>query len=763
MSIAIMKIIQLTLCFAFICGVYSSHVSESAMDDIEQVNKGGNYDQVDMKLTEEQRASFHSIKSNNRNRRSIYDKMYNARWSKAVVPVNPKKQQYIKLSGISRASPVFVLRNILQLLLPWITWISTEGPDAGRILVGLEDVKIYPWVMVVSMYILSFTSFCMLLVFSTNSHGQIEINMSPLTQGILEQVIQAKLKRNLLNTCSIKYIYCLKMCCTLYITITFERSTLLLTCLIFHLGYESNFDISEYSQKDGFGVKYDSESIMHYGRFTFAKSGSAPTIVLKSNPNQPLGGRKLTPSDIRQMNLYYECDGFVKTTTTTKRPTTTTTTTTTTRPTTTTTTTRPTTTATTTRPTTTTTTTRPTTTTTTTRPTTTTTTTRPTTTTTTTRPTTTTTTTRPTTTTTTTRPTTTTTTTRPTTTTTTTRPTTTTTTTRPTTTTTTTRPTTTTTTTRPTTTTTTTRPTTTTTTTRPTTTTTTTRPTTTTTTTTTKTTTRRTTTTTTTTRPTTTTTTTTSSTIQAINCGRQVDESPMCFIIASRFFEDFYCNRRMFSVCHRACCSWRKRNAFLVASTLSPYSIKKVAKPTTTATTTTRPTTTTKTTRPTTTTTTTTTKTTTRPTTTTTTTRPTTTTTTTRPTTTKTTTRPTTTTKTTTRPTTTTTTRRPTTTTTTTRPEPNIQSAKVCGDETYLCARAFVNRNICAFPKFCRRSCGLCSGPSEKMCDLLVDAINVGCKHRRRRGHCVSNNKNKRRMMKQECPRTCCMRGQFYE
>ncbi|XP_057302917.1 salivary glue protein Sgs-3-like [Hydractinia symbiolongicarpus] len=224
-------------------------------------------------------------------------------------------------------------------------------------------------------------------------------------------------------------------------------------------------------------------------------------------------------------------------------------------------------------------------------------------------------------------------------------------------------------------------------------------------------------------------------------------------------------------------------------------------RPTTSTTTTTRPTTTTTTTKRLTTTATTTarptttTTTTTRPTTTTTTTTlpTTTTTTTTRPkTTTTTTTRSTNTTTTTKRPKTTTTASCPITTTTTTRQKtatraatkkitgtiftaqpstfgnkktpiarstlkPVIRSTKVCGDETYLCSRALVNRMICTFPKFCRRSCGLCSGPSENMCDLLVDAINVGCESSTRKEHCVSKDKRERRRMKQECPKTCCM------
>ncbi|XP_057300585.1 protein SpAN-like [Hydractinia symbiolongicarpus] len=529
---------------------YGSLEYEAAMDEIGIANQGKHYDQVDMKLTEEQRATFKSLNSKSRNKRSLYDKLYDVRWPEAVVPITfssdfgeAEKATIKKAMRTIESVSCVRFKEYTPGFAPFHHVYINKGTGCwsyiGRTHLGKQE--------------LSLGFGCV----------QADLAIHELLHALGFFHEQSRQDRDQ------------------YVTIKHEN---------IRPGYEDEFKISEYSSKDGLGVKYDPESIMHYGRFTFSKNRwSLPTIEWKSNPNRKLGGKKMTASDILQLNLYYECKGYEKTT----RPTAITTTTT-----------RPTTT-----------------------------------TTTTTRPTTTTTTT--------TRPTTTTTTT--------TRPTTTTTTT--------TRPTTTTTTkTRPTTTTTTT--------TRPTTTrTTTTRPTTTTTTTT-----RPTTTTTTKTRPTTTTTTTT--------------------------------------------------------------------RPTTTRTTKTRPTTAT-----------------------TTKTRPTTTTTTTTGSTSRTTT---------TRPTTTTTTKfktktaQPTTTIKTTPKamttiRPTTKSSKVCGDEVYLCSKVFVNRAICAFGRFCRRSCGLCSGPRENMCDLLVNAINVGCNSSRRKEHCVSKDKKERRRMKQECPKTCCMRGQFYE
>ncbi|XP_057315705.1 zinc metalloproteinase nas-4-like [Hydractinia symbiolongicarpus] len=228
MSIAIMKIIQLTLCFAFICGVYSSHVSESAMDDIEQVNKGGNYDQVDMKLTEEQRASFHSIKSNNRNRRSIYDKMYNARWSKAVVPVTISSE-----FGESEKATIYkAIRNIES-----VSCVRfKEYPAASA---PVDHVDIYRG------------SGCWSYIGRTGGRQDLSLGYGCVhVHTVIHELLhalgffheQSRPDRNQ------------------YVTVNTRN---------IRAGYESNFDISEYSHKDGFGVKYDSESIMHYGRYVF--------------------------------------------------------------------------------------------------------------------------------------------------------------------------------------------------------------------------------------------------------------------------------------------------------------------------------------------------------------------------------------------------------------------------------------------------------------------------------------------------------------
>ncbi|XP_057306733.1 zinc metalloproteinase nas-14-like [Hydractinia symbiolongicarpus] len=71
-------------------------------------------------------------------------------------------------------------------------------------------------------------------------------------------------------------------------------------------GFKSNFEKeSEFTIHDGLGVPYDVKSIMHYPRYAFSTGG--PTIESIANPDEELGGSVLTYSDIKQLNLYYQC------------------------------------------------------------------------------------------------------------------------------------------------------------------------------------------------------------------------------------------------------------------------------------------------------------------------------------------------------------------------------------------------------------------------------------------------------------------------
>ncbi|XP_057300469.1 zinc metalloproteinase nas-14-like [Hydractinia symbiolongicarpus] len=308
-----MRFIQLILCIAFICGINGSSEYEAAMDEIEMANQGEHYDQVYIKLTEEQRATFKSMNSKSRNKRSLYDKLYDVRWPEAVVPVSFSSDfDEAKKATINKA-----MRTIENVSCVRFSEYTTDLPPRDHVYIYKETGC---WSYV------------------GRAYGRQELSLGPGCDHVRTAIILLLHTLGFFNEHS-------RPDRDQYVTINTEN---------IRPGYEDNFSISELSYKDGLGIEYDPESIMHYGRFTLSKQPrSLPTIEWKSNPNRPLGGRKMTASDILQLNLYYECKGYTNTT----HPTTTTTTTTTTRPTTTTTTTtRPTTTTTkTTRPTTTTT------------------------------------------------------------------------------------------------------------------------------------------------------------------------------------------------------------------------------------------------------------------------------------------------------------------------------------------------------------------------------------------------------------------------
>jgi len=73
-------------------------------------------------------------------------------------------------------------------------------------------------------------------------------------------------------------------------------------------GRENNFAKQSVDTAELLGEPYDFDSIMHYGKFSFALNTSAPTILSIANPSQPLGQReKLSQTDIRQLNKLYDC------------------------------------------------------------------------------------------------------------------------------------------------------------------------------------------------------------------------------------------------------------------------------------------------------------------------------------------------------------------------------------------------------------------------------------------------------------------------
>ena len=71
-----------------------------------------------------------------------------------------------------------------------------------------------------------------------------------------------------------------------------------------------NFDKYTWSQVKNLSMPYDVGSIMHYGPRAFARDRSRPTITALHQTSSQMGQRHaLSHTDIKKINLLYECDG----------------------------------------------------------------------------------------------------------------------------------------------------------------------------------------------------------------------------------------------------------------------------------------------------------------------------------------------------------------------------------------------------------------------------------------------------------------------
>ena len=76
------------------------------------------------------------------------------------------------------------------------------------------------------------------------------------------------------------------------------------------LGFKYAFNMFDDRAIDSRGVPYDYQSVMHYGGYDFSKNGK-PTLKSLNHKIKYFGNNHLSPSDIKQLNLMYECGGTV--------------------------------------------------------------------------------------------------------------------------------------------------------------------------------------------------------------------------------------------------------------------------------------------------------------------------------------------------------------------------------------------------------------------------------------------------------------------
>ena len=68
-----------------------------------------------------------------------------------------------------------------------------------------------------------------------------------------------------------------------------------------------NFEKYSRSEINNHGVKYDYDSVMHYGAYDFAKQAGLKTIQTLRNGVKIGDKPKLSPMDVKQAKLLYRC------------------------------------------------------------------------------------------------------------------------------------------------------------------------------------------------------------------------------------------------------------------------------------------------------------------------------------------------------------------------------------------------------------------------------------------------------------------------
>ena len=84
------------------------------------------------------------------------------------------------------------------------------------------------------------------------------------------------------------------------------RRLLTIDAFLLSAGTESQFEKYSHGEIDQFGLNYDYQSIMQYGKKAFS-NGDGDTMQAISDSRIELGGEQMSNEDIIELNALYDC------------------------------------------------------------------------------------------------------------------------------------------------------------------------------------------------------------------------------------------------------------------------------------------------------------------------------------------------------------------------------------------------------------------------------------------------------------------------
>ncbi|CAJ1062651.1 meprin A subunit beta-like [Xyrichtys novacula] len=77
-------------------------------------------------------------------------------------------------------------------------------------------------------------------------------------------------------------------------------------------GFESNFDKASKAESTTNGLRYDYDSVMHYGKDAFSNGNGSTIITIDPKFQDVIGQRlQMSPTDVQELNLRYQCNSTI--------------------------------------------------------------------------------------------------------------------------------------------------------------------------------------------------------------------------------------------------------------------------------------------------------------------------------------------------------------------------------------------------------------------------------------------------------------------